>query len=305
MTTFFNARKARVVRWTSTLHMLRMIDPAETRVTASRWLSTAVCATAFATSLAACTTTTVSHNPELRSVSENSNPSSVSELHIAESALTSGDLQLATSIYQRVLVANPKSVPGLIGLGDTLYAVGDFTRANVDYQRALQVDPTSYGALIGAARAAIKQRRMDDAVSLYRKVQVLKPDDVLACAGLGTALDLQGNHTAAQAELRRGLKSNPGDPVLSLDLGMSLILGGNPREGANVLLDVTRFPAAPHEATQDLALAYGLLGNTDAASAILSEDLPKASVDDNLKFYAFQRQRLKLSSTSEAASTIK
>ena len=274
-------------------------------MTARHHVTTAVCAVAFAAGLGACTTTVVSHNPELRSVSENSSPSAVSELRIAESALDSGDLQIATSIYQRVIVANPKSVPGLIGLGDTLYAVGDYTRANVDYQRALQVDPTAYGALIGSARVAIKQRRMDDAVALYRKIQALKPDDVLACAGLGTALDLQGNHVAAQAEFRRGLKSNPGDPALNVDLGMSLILGGNPREGANVLLDVTRFPAAPHEAMQDLALAYGMLGNTDAASAILSEDLPKASVDDNLKFYAFQRARLKLSSTSDMASTVR
>jgi Flp pilus assembly protein TadD len=73
---------------------------------------------------------------------------------------------------------------------------------------------------------------------------------------------------------------------------MSLILGGDPRAGANVLLDVTRFPAAPPQARQNLALAYGLLGNTEAAAEILSKDLPKASVQDNLRFYEIQRARL-------------
>jgi Flp pilus assembly protein TadD len=77
-----------------------------------------------------------------------------------------------------------------------------------------------------------------------------------------------------------------------VNLGLSLILGGNPREGANVLLDITRFPAAPPQARQNLALAYGLLGNTEAAAEILARDLPKASVKDNLRYYEIQRARL-------------
>ncbi|CAM2152898.1 conserved exported protein of unknown function [Pararobbsia alpina] len=253
----------------------------------------AVSCAAVLAALTACTTTVVTHAPEVRPVTENSNPSSVSEIRIADSALASGNIQLATSLYQKLVAADPKSVPGLTGLGDTLYAVGDFTRSGVQYERALQVDPTFYPAMLGAARVAIKQRRLDDAIVQYRKIETLRPNDALACAGLGTALDLNGDHAAAQAEFRRGLKANPGDPTLSVNLGMSLILAGNPREAVNVLLDVTRYPAAPREATQDLALAYGMLGNTEAASEILGEDMPKATVEDNLRFYAFQRERIK------------
>lgn len=268
--------------------------PSRDQANAWRRSVVATASLAIVALLAACTTTVVTHAPELHPVTENSNPSSVSEQHIAESALASGNVQLATTIYEKMVVANPKSVAGLSGLGDTLYAVGDFTRADVQYQRALQIDPASYPSMLGAARVAIRQRRLDDAIALYRKIQALKPGDSLTCAGLGTALDLNGDHAQAQAEFRRGLKANPGDPGLSVDLGMSLILSGNPREAVNVLLDVTRYPAAPPEATQDLALAYGMLGNTEAASEILSTDLPKASVEDNLRFYAFQRARMKL-----------
>jgi hypothetical protein len=83
---------------------------------------------------------------------------------------------------------------------------------------------------------------------------------------------------------------------------LSLILGGNPREGANVLLDVTRYPEAPPQARQDLALAYGLLGNTEAAAEILGRDLPKASVQDNLRYYEIQRQRLLQQPVSSTSS---
>lgn len=252
--------------------------------------------------LAACTTTTttVDHGPDLNPVLRNSSPSDMSELHIADSALNSGNIDLATSLFQKIVAADPKSSAGLTGLGNTMYTVGDFTRAGVYYARASQTEPKALGPLIGLARVAIRQRRFDDAIALYGKVLVLSPGDSLAQAGLGAALDMKGDHAAAQAELRAALNSNPGDPVLSINLGLSLVLGGNPREGANVLLDVTRFPSAPPQAMQDLALAYGMLGNSQAAAEILERDLPKASVDDNLRFYEIQRTNLTRSGAASA-----
>jgi Flp pilus assembly protein TadD len=240
---------------------------------------------------AACSTTS-QQVTDTRPVTHNSSPSSMSELRIADTALDSGNIDVAKTIYDQIVQADPHSVAGLTGLGNTLYAVGDFTRANVYYQRASQSDAANTAPLIGIARVAIHQRRFDDAIQTYRRVLTLTPGDALASAGLGAALDLSGDHAGAQAALRAALKANPGDPVLSSNLGLSLVLGGNPREGANVLLDVTRYPAAPPQARQDLALAYGLLGNTEAAAEILGKDLPKASVQDNLRYYQIQRERL-------------
>lgn len=239
---------------------------------------------------AACTTT--QHVTEARPVTRNSSPGTMGELRIAATALDSGNIELATSLFDKVVKADPKSVPGLTGLGDTLYAVGDFTRAGVYYQRASSFDPAAVAPLIGIARVAIHQRRFDDAISTYQGVLSRMPGDPMASAGLGVALDLKGDHAGAQAVLRQALKANPGDPLLSVNLGLSLVLGGNPREGANVLLDVTRYPEAPPQARQDLALAYGLLGNTEAAAEILGKTLPKASVQDNLRFYEIQRALL-------------
>ncbi|MEZ2309386.1 tetratricopeptide repeat protein [Paraburkholderia sp. RCC_158] len=249
---------------------------------------------------AACTTT--QRVTEARPVMRNATPSNMSEMHIAETALDSGNLELATSLYERIVKTNPRSVEGLTGLGNTLYAVGDYTRAGVYYDHASAVDANAPAPLIGHARVAIHQRRFEEAIATYRRVLTLTPSDTLALAGLGAAIDLSGDHAGAQAVLREGLSKNPGDPMLSVNLGLSLILGGNPREGANVLLDVTRYPAAPTQARQDLALAYGLLGNTDAAAEILGHDLPKASVQDNLRFYQIQRERLGLHSSADAGA---
>jgi Flp pilus assembly protein TadD len=242
--------------------------------------------------LAACTTTVKQSMGPVQPASGPATLNREGELHVAEAALQSGNLDLATTIYMQVVQADPNSVPGLTGLGDTLYAMGDYTRASVYYDKALALDPKIPPAMLGNARVAIRQRRLEDAVAGYRRMLAQFPNDPMASAGLGTALDMQGRHDEAQAVLRAALRTNPGDPRLETNLGLSLIMAGKPREGANVLLDLTHFPAAPPEARQDLALAYGLLGNDVAAADILEVDLPKESARDNLRYYAMQRQRL-------------
>jgi Flp pilus assembly protein TadD len=265
-----------------------------------RRLAFALCGAALVIATSACTTTT-RQVTDTRPVLRNTAPSAVSELRVADTALDGGNIDLATTLYGKIVEADPKSVPGLTGLGNTLYAVGDYTRADVYYQRASKEDPSANAPLIGAARVAIHQRRFDDAIATYRRILTLTPNDPLASAGLGAAYDLRGDHAIAQGVLRDALKTNPGDPLLCVNLGLSLILGGDPREGANVLLDVTRFPAAPPQARQNLALAYGLLGNDAAAAEILSRDMPKASVQDNLRYYAIQRARLSKSGDAATA----
>ncbi|WP_240655706.1 tetratricopeptide repeat protein [Paraburkholderia phosphatilytica] len=252
-------------------------------------LGTIAAAAAMTMALGACTLSRVT---EVQPLPPNKTPTTASEAHIAEMALQSGNIQLATNVYQHIVQTNPNSVEGLTGLGNTLYTVGDYTRAGVYYEHASAADPKALPPLIGSARVAIHQRRIDDAIGLYRRVLTMSPDNAMAQAGLGSALDMKGDHAGAQDVLRAALKAHPGDPLLSIDLGLSLTLGGNPRDGANVLLDVTRYPEAPPQARQDLALAYGLLGNDDAAATILSQDLPKKSVQDNLRFYEIQRARL-------------
>ena len=266
-----------------------------------RRLGLAACCATLVIALGACTTTT-RQSVDSRPVMRNSAPSTMSELRIADTALDSGNVELATSLYEKAVQADPHSVAGLTGLGNTLYTVGDFTRAGVYYDRASKADANATAPLIGLARVAMRQRRFDDAISTYRRLLALTPDDPLASAGLGAALDLSGDHTGAQAVLREALRKNVGDPLLSVNLGLSLTLSGDPREGANGLLDVTRFPAAPPQARQDLALAYGLLGNREAAAEILSRDLPKASVEDNLRYYDIQRELMSRPTSAQPAA---
>lgn len=213
------------------------------------------------------------------------------DLRIAESALESGDTQLAISLFERTLQADPHSLPAQLGLADAIYGTGDLARAGVLYRQAAAAGPGNPRAELGLARVALRERRLDDAIARYRRLAVAHPENAVVAEGLGAALDLQGNHTEAQAVYRAALTRHPEAQGLKANLGLSLILERRAREGANVLLDIAGLPDAPVQARENLALAYGLLGNAEAAKSILTADMPVGSAEDNLSFYRALRER--------------
>jgi len=214
------------------------------------------------------------------------------ELRIADSALAGGNVELASTLYEKVLARHPDSLPARLGLGDVNYRAGDLERARVLYEQARQQAPAELGPQVGLARVALRQRRLDEAGQRYRDLLAAQPNLPLAAEGLGTVLDLQGRHEDAQAVYRDALRAHPDAQGLRVDLGLSLVLGNRPREGVNVLLDVAGLPDAPWQARQNLAFAYGVLGNTDSAKKLLSADLPASAVADNLRVYQAVRAQL-------------
>ncbi|RXZ37002.1 hypothetical protein D9O50_07335 [Oxalobacteraceae bacterium CAVE-383] len=237
-----------------------------------------------------------------RPVAAQSNVGPMSDLRLADSALASGSADLASSLYEKALKADPNSIEAQVGLADSAYQAGDLERARVLYTRAAGAAPGNPAPQLGLARVALRQRRLDDAAALYQTLAADHPDNAVAAEGLGTVLDLQGHHDEAQSVYRAALRLHPDAQGLTTNLGLSLILANKPREGANVLLDIAGLPNAPPQARQNLALAYALLGNMSAAKQILSADLPPASVDDNLRFYQLLRTKLAAAMPPDAAS---
>ncbi|WP_175729380.1 tetratricopeptide repeat protein [Burkholderia ambifaria] len=223
------------------------------------------------------------------------------ELRIADSALSGGNVELASTLYGKVLARHPDSLAAQLGLGDVNYRAGDLERARILYEQARQQAPADLGPQLGLARVALRQRRLDEAAQRYRDLLAAQPNLPLAAQGLGTVLDLQGRHADAQAVYRDALSAHPDAQGLRIDLGLSLVLSNRPREGVNVLLDVAGLPDAPWQARQNLAFAYGVLGNTDSAKKLLSADLPASAVADNLRFYQAVRAQLAARPAAAAA----
>src|SRR6202008_4311237 len=83
-------------------------------------------------------------------------PAALVDGHVAESALEAGDTQLAVTLFEKMLKADPQSTTARLGLADAMYQSGDFARAGVHYTRVAVAAPDDARALLGLARVALR-----------------------------------------------------------------------------------------------------------------------------------------------------
>lgn len=218
-----------------------------------------------------------------------------SELRLADTALANGNPDVAIPLYKKRLQRNPADALALQGLASALYQTNEMQQARQIYLQLQSVAPQSLEAGLGLARISIRQQQLDDAAARYQEILKRLPDNLPALAGLGVVYDMQGQYTQAQATYRQALLLHPDDLSLRNDLGLSLVLSRQLRAGITELLKIVDVPSAPPQARQNLALAYGLLGNEPAAERVLQSDMPQVQIQSNLRYYRILRSRLALS----------
>lgn len=230
-----------------------------------------------------------------------------SDLRLADAARDSGNLDMAVSLYKKILQRNPDEKAALTGLAGTLAQSNELQQARQIYLHLQTLAPHQLDAELGLARISVRQQQLDDARTRYQEILSRQPDNLQALAGLGVVYDMQGQHDAAQQIYRQALSRYPDDLNLRNDLGLSLILAQQLRTGIAELLKIVDVPSAPAQARQNLALGYGLLGNEAAAERVLQADMPSAQIQNNLRYYRELRARLgkKEPSDSPASGTHK
>ncbi|TBU93526.1 hypothetical protein DNJ95_11410 [Stutzerimonas kirkiae] len=212
------------------------------------------------------------------------------ELRIAGSALQSGDLDLALSLYERLARKNPEVASVWLGLADTRFLMGTLAAANDAYATAQRLAPENPASQLGQARILLRQRRLPEAIARFEAILARFADHPQALAGLGVAHDLGGDPRQAQRIYRQGLARYPDDAALRNNLGLSLALDGKPREAVNILLGTQGLSGQLPQERDNLALAYGLLGRDEAAEEVLAGNQSRDRVQDNLAFYRYLRQ---------------
>lgn len=162
----------------------------------------------------------------------------------AQAALGSGDLVSAVSLAEQAVANSPQSAEVRALLGNAYFASGRFASAEAAYR---------------------------DSLSL----QAAQPQAVLKLALVQIA---QGKNAAAVALLdsARGM-------VEAADHGLALALAGQPNEAVQLLEPAARAVGADSRVRQNLALAYGLSGDWEAARTIAAQDLPANLVDSRVR----------------------
>ena len=208
-------------------------------------------------------------------------------MRVADATAAAGDYGSAISMYRRAHDADPLNIAVLNRLGATLLQVGANSEAASAFRAATRAGrhPES---IEGFARALIALDQPRSAISQLEVLLVIEERPSTYNA-FGVAYDMLGDHGAAQAYYRTGLDIAPAHLGLANNLGLSLAVSGRHAEAIDVLRRTAADPRATARNRLNLALAYGLAGETEAAAETARIDLDEGSVQRNLAFYATLR----------------
>lgn len=245
-----------------------------------RFFSNTLTATGLALAVSACSTVYQDDWNQASDVPDLNQPVQRSEalLDYCKSLHSRGDLNLAAGICNRAHEINPTDPAPLVELARIMEKLGRPASAEEAYRAALLLDPQQTDALYGLGKIYIDQQRYDLAMGPLEAAAQGQSGDPRIYNALGVIMDQQGQHADAQAYYKQGLAHSPRNVSLRNNLGLSMVLDGQPEAGLAMLRDVAAEPAAGATAGRNLEMAsqiaaQQILENSEnSASAVESSD---------------------------------
>lgn len=210
-------------------------------------------------------------------------------LRAGEASRRRGDIPAAVAFFRRAHQADPKKIEPLVGLGEAFIVSGLMKEAANSFRKALVIDGKNTRALRGLGNALIGQEQLDLAVTQFQKALAVDVKDYRAYSGLGVAHDSMADHAKAQEFYYAGLEIAPDDVNLRNNLGLSLAFAGHYKGAVEILRPLALRPDANPRDRQNLALAYGLSGDTQQAEKFARMDMDSKGVERNMSYYAALR----------------
>lgn len=209
---------------------------------------------------------------------------------MAEQAQQRGDYQLAVTYYRSSLKEEDSNESSFVKLGMLLLDMGAQNEAHLTLSDSLSRFPHSpdVHCAMGAVYLAIA--KPEEALLAYDKALVLQEGYGKALNGKGIAYDLLGDHDEAHKFFKMALEANPNNVSFEGNYALSLVLTGKVSEAIPVLERLAASPDATPRVRQNLALAYGLTGNTKAAKLVGLKDLNEQDVRNNIAYAAAIRK---------------
>ncbi len=204
-------------------------------------------------------------------------------MRVADGTRARGDAATAIGLYRGMHEMRPKDPVPLARLGSTLLEVKASGEAAEAYRAALALAPEDPELHRGLAVALLSLGQPEPAIVEIEAAIAQRRDDPRLFSTLGVAHDL------AQDDYQNGLRLAPQSAGLRNNYALSLALSGDYGAAATMLAELARDPKAPTRYRLNLALIYGLAGNTKGAEAVARTTLDEEAVRDNLAYYAMLR----------------
>ncbi|MCB1734595.1 MAG: tetratricopeptide repeat protein [Gammaproteobacteria bacterium] len=209
---------------------------------------------------------------------------------LGDGVVARGEPETALAIFDRALANSPNHRGALLGKGQALTALGRHAEAETVLRQARDIYPHSGLVLSAYARLLIESGRAEVAVGELDGYFMAHP---AADAGLwnlkGLALDALSRHGEAEQAYTQGLARSPQSVSLRNNLAYCLILQGDYARAADLLQRLVDGEGGQPRHRQNLALAYGLVGNQERAREVARLDLQGDAVERNLNYYQWLR----------------
>ena len=189
-----------------------------------------------------------------------------------------GNHNAAIPLYKSAHFNNKSEIEPLLKLGESFMAIGRYDDAldvlisaknkNNEHQEVLIALGRLYLSLFKPVTAG-----KYFALAVEAKNNISSNATANAYSGLGVALELSGNHAAAQQAFDAGLSVNPDNLNLLSNKALSLALSGESDKAVEILLNIAAKPNAKSQHRQNLALAYVFQGDSERAWQAASIDM--------------------------------
>ncbi len=212
-------------------------------------------------------------------------------VQLAETMNRKGDTSSAIGMYHRALQVLPNDLSALLGLGKMYLAANQPENAERLLRHALDQYPGNAKIVLPYAQSLLRRGQATSVIALldgeFARPQS-HPFEMYSLYGL--AKDRLGQHQQAEQAYRQGLVVNPRSFSIRNNLAYCLMLQGQYEQARDLLQQMVEEKGGHSRHRQNLALAYGLSGESAKAESISRLDLALEDVRSNLAYYQWLRE---------------
>lgn len=189
----------------------------------------------------------------------------------------------AESVGQRY-DKNPKDKSVGMTYANILRMSGKNGQALSVMQQVAIANPTDREVLAAYGKAQAAAGQLEQALGTIGRAQTPDRPDWRLKSAEGAILDQLGRSNEARARYRDALDTQPNEPSVLSNLGMSYVLTGDLRTAETYLRQASQQPGADSRVRQNLALVVGLQGRFDEAEQIARRELSPQQADANVAY---------------------
>lgn len=199
-------------------------------------------------------------------------------------SMTAPELALAEKTIGAAYDRNPKDRNIGLNYANILRMNGRNTQALAVMQQVAIANPSDRDVLAAYGKAQAAAGQLEQALATISRAQTPDRPDWRLYSAEGAVLDQLGRSDEARRKYRLALDTQPNEPSVMSNLGMSYVLSGDLRTAETFLKSAAELPNADSRVRQNLALVVGLQGRFAEAEQIARRELTEAQAEANVTY---------------------